>query len=393
MQSLAHISFLAACIVGTYVCTWSARLLAPGIGLLDIPDGRRKVHGQAVPLGGAALVVCMVGACTAAVWLFETAPSWPTCWPLLLSVSLLGVTGLWDDYRELSPQWKLLAQTVSCLPFVIYGECLETVGIGSLQIGLGWFAMPVTLLWLLLCVNSFNLIDGLDGLASCLAIVASATISLVAFALNLSPLMTLSLCVAACIVGFTAHNWPPARTFLGDAGALPLGLILGALLIQLVNHPASGHCVFGALLLLQIPLFDTAMAILRRTLASRPISEPDQEHIHHCLCRRGFSQRSALLLLSAFSVVMGISAAVVWVLRVELFGLFVAVLVPCLFVVCRWFGYQELQHLLLMVKSNRQLGCEAEPIVLIHPESELESDAASHSSSTLPNSSRKRRAA
>jgi UDP-GlcNAc:undecaprenyl-phosphate GlcNAc-1-phosphate transferase len=301
----------------SFVLTSVARYVAPHFGLMDKPDGKRKLHGQPIPvMGGSALFGTLV-LVYAVSWLLAT-PSTTIAerqaesrlFYLLVSGGLFCLLGLCDDKWALRPRIKFMGQVLASLPFVLGGPPLEMIHVLGCTCELGAFAPVVTVLWLVACANIINLIDGLDGLAGCISLIAATTIGLLSSMYGNGGLALESLLLAGAIAGFLMHNWPPAKIFLGDSGSMTLGFLIGALSLQASLKTATVFTLSVPLVVLSVPIFDTAMAILRRKLTGRGIGDADRQHIHHRLQDRGLSKVQTLLAITGLCLTMAVSAIV-----------------------------------------------------------------------------------
>jgi UDP-GlcNAc:undecaprenyl-phosphate GlcNAc-1-phosphate transferase len=202
--------------------------------------------------------------------------------------------GLVDDVFGLKPWHKFGVEVLAGMLVVFGGIQVHLVPDASTNSVLGAIA---TVLWLVACTNAVNLIDGLDGLASGVTLIATVTIAGAAVLAGDTGLAMASAPLVATLVGFLLFNSNPASIFLGDSGSLVLGFLLGCFSIVWANHTGSVTGMAAPLLALAIPLIDTALAISRRFLSGKPIFLPDRSHIHHRLLARGLSHRKAVLSL------------------------------------------------------------------------------------------------
>lgn len=314
------------------------------------------MHGAATPLGGGVAVysswVLTVLIFGLSIQLDGNQPY--GYWTLILSAGLFCFAGLWDDKYDVPARRKLLVQVVACLPYVLAGRAVSEISLLGLNVPLGWLSIPITILWLVACVNAFNLIDGMDGLASSFGTIAIATLAVLALMAGQLPLAVISFCAASCIVGFLLHNWPPARIFLGDAGSCTIGFLVAAFSIEASQKTATGYMVIVPLTLAALPLFDTGMAILRRRLAGRPIAEADRGHLHHGLLDRGLSPRQTLLLLIVLSLALSASTLLTFTLRNEYIALGTCAVVLVALVAGRLFGHREIKMLWMYARRRRQ---------------------------------------
>ncbi len=317
----------------TVALTPLVRLLALAIGAVDKPDGR-KIHTKPMPrLGGLATFASFLITTFAVHFLFPQAAldSLPSLssWPLLLASSLiLLVLGMLDDIRPLKPGPKFLVQFLAAALVYFAGLRIESAAdpFSGGVLSFGPLSLPLTVLWIVGVTNAFNLIDGLDGLASGIGAIAALTISAIALVHNEPATATLAITLAGVAIGFLRYNFNPAKVFLGDSGSLFLGFALAVLSIQSSAKGSTAFSVAVPLLALSVPIMDTSLAMLRRILRSffpeqsRPATtlrklhsmfQPDRRHIHHQLLARGLSQREAVFVLYFVSITFGLCAFLV----------------------------------------------------------------------------------
>ncbi len=295
-----------------------ARSLARRLGLVDVPDGGRKRHRKAIPLAGgyailpAFILPLVLFILFPGVFHADTVPANTADRLGLLGAGALIALfmGAMDDKYDLRARWKLVFQVVAAL-FAYAGGCRISIlsnPFGGGNLSLGILALPVTLFWFLGCMNAINLVDGMDGLAAGVALFATLTGLVVA--LSHGNVLAAILCVAllGAISGFLLYNFPPASVFLGDAGSMVLGFLVAAL--SLLDSTKAGTAVglLVPLLALGLPVFDTALAIIRRVGRGLPIACPDRRHIHHVLLRMGLDQRTAVVILYGACAFLGLLA-------------------------------------------------------------------------------------
>ncbi len=274
--------------------------------IVDRPDGGRKSHAKAVPrIGGIPIVLSYAGA-LGLVYLF--APDGSRIYiqhgtllrSLLPAAGLVFLTGLIDDLFCLKPWQKLAGQVTAAVLAVSLGARMS---IGNTPM---WVSVVLSIVWLIGCTNAVNLIDGMDGLATGVGLLATTTTLLVAIISRNMGLAMATMPLAGCLLAFLRYNFAPASVFLGDCGSLTIGFILGC--FGLIWSRQSGTLLGMAapLMALALPLIDVTLAIGRRFLRKAPIFKGDRSHIHHMLLGLGFTTRSAALLLYG---VCGLSAA------------------------------------------------------------------------------------
>jgi UDP-GlcNAc:undecaprenyl-phosphate GlcNAc-1-phosphate transferase len=258
-------------------------LLARRLGMIDHP-GAGKTHRAPTPyLGGAAVAAGL--AVVAAPIVAASAE----LLAILLGALILGVLGLVDDRRALRPGPKLLVEVAAAVGLWLVGVRAGLFGMAILDLGL-------TVLWVVAVTNAVNLLDNMDGLATGVAAIAAVAFFAVAVSRGDEPVGALALAVAGSCAGFLIHNFPPAKVFLGDAGALMLGFLLAALGLELdlVGHHGPTRS-FVPILILAVPLIDTTFVVLRRLRERRPLARGGTDHSSHLLAGLGLSHRSVAM--------------------------------------------------------------------------------------------------
>ena len=326
--------------VACLLLTPLARKFALRVGAVAKPSGR-SVHVHPVPhLGGVAIYISFA----LAVLLGRGAAA-PVVQGTLLGGLFICLWGMWDDFSPM-PAWrKLVGQVVAAAILVAHGLTTPwVVGLWGHYVEMGWLEVPLTVFWLVAMMNVINLVDGLDGLAAGISFIASFTLFLVAQGQGVPEALLMTAALAGCTAGFLRYNFNPARIFMGDAGALFLGLTLGSVSIAGVMKTATVIAVVIPLVALGIPVLDTAFAIFRRLRDGRPIYEADRDHLHHRLLGMGLSQRQAVLVMYLLSLACGLVAVSLSRVRVEL-GLAIAAAAALLILLGgRWFGLLQVRN-------------------------------------------------
>jgi UDP-GlcNAc:undecaprenyl-phosphate/decaprenyl-phosphate GlcNAc-1-phosphate transferase len=334
------------------VLTPIARRIASRCGLVDHPDGRRKLHAGPVPLaGGLPLLAATVGAVAllsvvdpgtiGAVFAAEST----RLLGLLLAALVICFVGLVDDLGRLRGRHKLLGQTLAVGIVIASGIEVHQIQMFGATIDLGLLSVPFTLFLLLGAINSLNLIDGMDGLLSSVGLIICTGMGAMAALNERWATACIALALAGSLLGFLRYNFPPASVFLGDSGSMLVGLVIGVLAIQSSLKASAAVALAAPTALLTVPIFDTFAAILRRTLTGRSIYTTDRGHLHHCLLRSGLSNRRALALVSAFCMITVFGTLASLALKNELLAILSGVVVIALLVVTRLFGHAELSLL------------------------------------------------
>lgn len=282
--------------------------LARGVGFVDLPNNVHKKHKKPIPLlGGVAVLASFF----LVAWTNATIIDLQFRL-IFFSTGCMCLLGMIDDLWSLTPRTKFLGQIMICLPAAWIGFPLVKLNGFGFEIALGSFSPLFVLLWLTSCSNGINLLDGLDGVVGLVAVAICAGIACLALVQpNAAEFdMEAAIWLAACLLGFLVHNWYPARLYLGDAGSLSLGLLLGMLALRVETSAEAALDVPVMLMLFAVPLVDVTLAITRRTLSGRSIASPDNDHLHHRLHAFGFHVPHAALV--AFIVAVGCGIAAVY---------------------------------------------------------------------------------
>lgn len=312
------VAFLVAFAVSV-VATFVARSAARFWGIVDRPDGFRKMHSRATPrLGGVAIFIGFVAPVAALYFVYRNAVSEMLYQRPLLLAGLLGGgavalgMGVVDDVRNLPARWKLLLQVVAaCIAFAA-GIAIKSVSnpFGE-PIVLGLLSFPFTVFWFVACMNAINLLDGLDGLAAGISLFVTVTMFLVALIFRNTFSMLLLSSLGGATLGFLLFNFHPARIFLGDSGSMFLGFMVGSLALLGSQKAEAATALFIPIVALGLPILDTSLAIVRRWARRLPLSAADNQHIHHVLLSWGLTQRQAVLILYVICLVLGGAALIV----------------------------------------------------------------------------------
>src|SRR5882762_548001 len=351
--------FLGSLIVAL-VATWCVRNVSNARGWIHEPKSDRHIHTMPVPrLGGIAIYFSFMSVVIAAMVIPRLMGSgWPlngrTMAGLLGPGALVFLLGTWDDVRSLNARWKLAVQTVAAVWLYAGGYGVHNLGLIHGGQALEWmYCLPLTVLWVLLITNAFNLIDGLDGLAAGSALFST----MVVFVMSLiapNPLVALfAVTLAGATLGFLRFNFHPATIFLGDSGSLFIGFMLAGLALAGSQKAPTIVAVAIPIVSLGFPILDVALAVIRRFLAGKPLFDGDKSHIHHKLVRRGLSQRDAVLTLYAVTAGFGFLSLVLLQQR-RAIALVLAVMGIGIFLGVQQLRYQEFAELLSVLQRARR---------------------------------------
>jgi len=324
LNTNTYLLIFAAAFMGCVLVTPFVTRIAGWLGAIDRPDQFRRIHKGATPrLGGLGLafgltLAISVGAMGGYFQDWTEYPRWlGTLLPIGLSSLIILAVGIVDDTHEMRPRLKLFGQASAVLVLYAGGIRIDSVTILNLTIPLDhptvWLplgtagvsvslpGLMVTMLWFLACMNIWNLIDGMDGLASGVGLLVSGTLALVAIWMENPNVAILAAALAGSLAGFLLYNWHPACIFLGDSGSLLIGLLIGIVGVQGSLKEGATISILFPILAMGLPITDTAMAIFRRWVRNLPLSSADRRHVHHLLIGLGLNPRQAAGLLYCFS--------------------------------------------------------------------------------------------
>ena len=182
---------------------------------------------------------------------------------------------------------------------------MHFISIGDHLLYLEYFAIPLTVFWIVGFTNIVNLIDGLDGLAAGISLIACITICIVTLQMGQIELACITLALAGAACGFLRYNFNPAKIFMGDTGSMLLGYTMAAISVMGSVKTAATVALVVPVIVLGLPILDTLFAIVRRRINGRPVFQPDKGHLHHRLLAMGLTQKQAVLLMYAITALLG----------------------------------------------------------------------------------------
>lgn len=302
-----YIGSMLAAVVATPIVAWLARRY----DLLDRPDPR-KVHRIPIPrIGGVAIIFAvLIGALPGYLVDQDIRQKFWENQGQILTLLITGCAiftiGLLDDLLNLPSKIKLFALVAASLAVCYSGVRIDFIHLGDdRHIALGWISWPLTVLWIVTVTVAINFIDGLDGLAAGISAIACGVIAVIAANNQNSILIVPSLALLGSLTGFLFYNFNPARIFMGDSGSMFIGFMLAATSIQCGSKKSMVMGFALPALALGIPLFDTAITMIRRgVLQRRSIFSAERGHIHHKLMDMGMEHRHAVLTLYAATLVL-----------------------------------------------------------------------------------------
>jgi len=337
------ISFTAA-LAGSLLLTPVARWLARRLGVVDRPDGLRKLHSRPVPLwGGIAVYLALLLGLVAARWLLPGVQSLgELSTAVMLACGFVCLLGCIDDSWDLNGRFKLLLQIISVLPIVASGYYFDRIVAFGIPLQFGLLGVPLTVLWLVGCINALNLLDGMDGLSSIVGLSAAVIMAIIATTDGHLEVAAVAIVLAGALAGFLAYNLPPASIYLGDSGSMVIGLVAGIISMQGGLKTTATLSLTVPAVVMSVPLLDTALAIVRRRLTGQPFDAADRGHIHHRLLDRGLSTWQALCVIGSLCLATGAAATAASIFRVEALAWVTALGLLVLLVRTKAFGHYEL---------------------------------------------------
>lgn len=282
--------------------------LSHKIGAVDIPN-KRRMNTKIMPsMGGLGIYITLF------LSLFILQPiENQSILPLFISATLVILTGVYDDIKEISPKAKMAGLLTAAITITVLDDLVVAQIVFPFigEIGLNVFiGFPFTILWILAITNSVNLIDGLDGLASGVSIIALTSMGIIGiFFLETGSLITtvIIFTLVGAILGFLPYNFNPASIYLGDTGALFLGFMISVISLNGLKNVTFISLIIP-IVILGIPITDTVYAILRRKLNNMPISSADKHHMHHRLLSLGLNHKQTVLLIYSIAAIFSMIA-------------------------------------------------------------------------------------
>ncbi len=335
-----YIFTLCISVLATYITIPSILHVARTRHLYDDQGHFRKQHDHGIPrLGGVAIFVGF----NITVLIFSIIDQTLSVSYLLIAAIIMFAMGLKDDLSGVNPSTKFFIQFIAGLILVVLGDIRLTSMYGVLGItDLPYLVSVIfSVLVIMLIVNAFNLIDGIDGLAATTGIIANSTFSALFIYIHQYELAVISLAMVGALIGFLKYNITPAKIFMGDAGSLLIGLISAVMAIKLIELNKFANVSSAVLYaipaltvaILIVPIFDTLRVFVMRLLSGISPFRADRNHIHHRILRLGFNHLQTTAILSGVNL-----GAIAMVLLFSSFGNYIlVVLIFLIAIVLNWF--------------------------------------------------------
>jgi UDP-GlcNAc:undecaprenyl-phosphate GlcNAc-1-phosphate transferase len=336
MLFVIFITFLVSFLI-TVILISIIKKVSLAIDFVDLP-GERKVHRYPIPLGGGVaiflgIIITFASALFSAYFLKISKPlsflppdiydylpgvfqMIPRLSVIFIGASVIFVLGLFDDLKRLSALQKFLVQIV--VGMFIVGSGIEFSLLAVAPGVWGWLISKlVTIFWIVLVTNAFNLLDHMDGLCSGIVAITSSVFLVIALETNQYFIASFLITIVGTSVAFLFFNFHPAKIFMGDAGSLLLGYFISILtiLFTFYKKPYSYYAIFTPLLVVAIPIFDTVVVIVIRLLNKKPIFRGDKNHFAHRLIALGMTIPDAVILIYLLTLCSGLSAILLYYLN------------------------------------------------------------------------------
>ncbi|MSP52944.1 MAG: hypothetical protein EXR81_01660 [Gammaproteobacteria bacterium] len=326
---------------------------SPRLGLMDIPD-ERCVHKKITPLGGGLVVFIAFNISCYAIyhyfWFDFSSLLNITWWQaFFIASTILLIVGLIDDRFGMPPLMKLMGQATACSTLYF----LSGYEVNLLNIDFGfWGGLVFVVIWTLAIINAFNLIDGLDGLCSGLAMISAIGLAaMFIFRHSVGDALVCLALVGAC-AGFLYYNFFPAKVFLGDTGSMFLGFTLASISLHAGGKGSFAVILAAPFFIAGIPVIDTLLAIwrrsMRKTLAKRHglppvgVMQPDKDHLHHRLLNSGLTQRNTTLILYAVNIFIICVGLLFIIFKERATGMFLIILLVTIYILIKYVFHIEL---------------------------------------------------
>ncbi len=309
MENVSIFTYVAAAVAAaliSFLATPPVRRLAERIGAMDVPKDDRRMHNVPIPrMGGLAIFLGFL----ISILIFADINA--QIRGMLIGAVIIVALGIIDDIVSIGAWPKLAVQIVASVVPVLHGTTIQVLSnpfSSGEYFSLGAFAIPATILWIVVITNSVNLIDGLDGLAVGVSAISSITLVVVALLVAEANVALIMIALAGACLGFMPFNLYPAKIFMGDTGATFLGFILGCMSVQGLFKFYAVISFVIPFLIIGLPIFDTAFSFFRRLLTGKNPMKADRGHVHHKLIDMGLNQKQSVFILYLVTCILGLLA-------------------------------------------------------------------------------------
>lgn len=313
--SMEHYFFVALISLAlSLILTPVMIIISRKLKILDYPNNR-KMHTTPIPLmGGAAIYLSTIAATVIYIVFFVKGIKTNIVSAFIIGISGVTLMGIIDDILSLSPKRRLatlfilaLIVLVGCLQFYFPPRLMESDALTVVLISV------IVVFWIVAITNAINFLDGLDGLASCLSLISVAAFIAIFYLQGRTQLaLPTAVALFGAILGFLVFNISPAKIFMGDAGSMFIGFMLGILTIMSLSQKNIIEVVVPVYIMI-VPIADLTISVLRRILLRKSIMQPDRHHLHHDLTKRLKNKRMVVLALGAFQLIMAFVGIIIYV--------------------------------------------------------------------------------
>jgi UDP-GlcNAc:undecaprenyl-phosphate GlcNAc-1-phosphate transferase len=347
--------------------------IAIKVGLVDNPDKLRKLHQTAIPLVGGISIFLAILVVVPLIWMLEVWANglFQTCdtflsslspWELptvsighfrridlfelgglVLASSLLLAVGVADDWLGIRGRHKLIGQIAAITILILFGYQFKSVQFAGINIQFGVFAGILIYGWMLAAINSVNLLDGADGIATTIGIIMSLALGAMMVVQGKGVDSLVMFAIAGSLLAFLSFNFPPAKVYLGDAGSMLIGFLLAAMAVRSTFKQNSLYAFMAPVTLLTIPFIDTAAAIIRRRMTGRSIFAVDRGHLHHELLKQGYSPVASIVWVALFCTITAVGGVIALIQKQAEIALIAIALVFVMMAGAKLFGWAELK--------------------------------------------------
>lgn len=306
-NSIHYLILLIVVSITAFVITPLFRNIARRLKIMDYPGGRKLQANPVAYLGGLAIITPItLGSFLLLFTSFSIDLKQQLYFGLILPALVIAIVGLLDDIYQLPPWPRFISQSAVG---VITSFILYLSGAGVEIFDNQFLNSSATILWVVTIINALNFIDNMDGLATCISIVASLALFTLSYLNNQYLVAALSLAIFASCFGFLFWNKKPASIYLGDAGSLYLGFLLAAISIRVdLDNDSAPIRAMVLILILAIPVIDTTQVVVSRIIKGKSPFQGGRDHISHLLLNRGLSQRAVLFILTSLATLFAIVA-------------------------------------------------------------------------------------
>jgi len=295
---MEYLLLFIMCYLSSLILTPFVARFASANGFLDMPGDNLRIHKQPIPLlGGMAIFISFILAIITATLIPDF--KLVSVNSAIIGGTIIFIVALLDDIRDINPYIRLFAQISSALIIFMSGFQMRVFNSA-------FFNLLLTFLFVAGACNSINLLDGMDGLASGVGIIIGIGFLLLSILSGNTMGMILSMILVGVLAGFLLYNFHPARIFLGDSGSNFVGFCLAFLSIDFSNRNPGWEGLLIPVVLMTVPILDTALAIARRILSRRPIFEGDRHHLYDWLMQKGLPQRKVALIIYGAGLLLSI---------------------------------------------------------------------------------------